>query len=200
MLVSRLTRKAGKLFRSGLMNTRIVFYRLVSTTRTGGIKPQLFQPLLAAGRGDIRLDTGVKFGVISSPLFWSGYAYLEARKKTARITIGQATWFNNSIAIICERSTISIGKACVIGQSALIVDSDFHAIQPKDRALGASHQTKSVEIGDHVFLGANVTILKGTQIGSGSTVGAGAIVSGIFPENSLIAGNPARLIRQLDPA
>lgn len=198
MFVQRLIRRAGKLFRQGMMGARILTYRWRSTTRSDGATPRLFQPLLTAGRGKIYLRDHVTFGVITSPLFWSGYAFLEARKPTARIQIGENTWFNNSVAIIAERTTVSIGRDCVIGQSAFIVDSDFHAIDPVERARGEGHEAKPVTIEDHVFLGANVTILKGTQIGSGSTVGAGSVVSGSFPQNALIAGNPARVIKTFD--
>ena len=49
-------------------------------------------------------------------------------------------------------------------------------------------------IGDNVFLGMNCTILMGSHVGSNSIVGAGAVVSGEFPDGSVIAGNPARVI------
>jgi acetyltransferase-like isoleucine patch superfamily enzyme len=57
---------------------------------------------------------------------------------------------------------------------------------------------EGIEIGDDVWVGANCTILKGAQIGSGSIVATGAVVlAGIYPAHSLIAGNPAKVVKSL---
>lgn len=53
-------------------------------------------------------------------------------------------------------------------------------------------------IGDNVFIGVNSTILMGTHIGNNSIVGAGAVVSGTYPDNMVIAGNPARVVCSID--
>jgi acetyltransferase-like isoleucine patch superfamily enzyme len=52
-------------------------------------------------------------------------------------------------------------------------------------------------IGDNVWIGAFATILPGVVIGSGSVIGTGAVVTKSVPENTLVAGNPARVIRSL---
>ncbi|WP_442945325.1 acyltransferase [Nocardioides sp. CCNWLW216] len=60
-----------------------------------------------------------------------------------------------------------------------------------------AYDVESIEIGDHVWIGANSVILPGTSIGPGCVVGAGSIVRGKFEPNSLIAGVPARFVRAL---
>jgi acetyltransferase-like isoleucine patch superfamily enzyme len=61
-----------------------------------------------------------------------------------------------------------------------------------------SFNSSSVKLGDNVWVGANATILKGAKIGSGSIIATGAVVpGGEYPENSLIAGNPARVLKSL---
>lgn len=55
-----------------------------------------------------------------------------------------------------------------------------------------------VEIGDNVFIGMNATILKGTKIGSNCIVGANSLCNGVYPDNCVIAGNPARVIMNLE--
>ena len=55
-----------------------------------------------------------------------------------------------------------------------------------------------VTFGDNVFIGCNCIILKGTQLGDNCIVGAGSVVHGIFEDNCVIAGNPAKVIKMLD--
>ena len=62
--------------------------------------------------------------------------------------------------------------------------------------LGLVHlKMKPVLIGENCFIGMNSIVLKGTTIGKNSIVGAGSVVCGKFPENVVIAGNPARIIK-----
>ena len=57
---------------------------------------------------------------------------------------------------------------------------------------------KPVIIGDGSWIGINTTILQGSTIGRNSVVGAGSVVKGKFPDYSVIAGNPARIIKRFD--
>jgi acetyltransferase-like isoleucine patch superfamily enzyme len=73
--------------------------------------------------------------------------------------------------------------------------SDMHPIF--DRASGQRlNPAQDIEIGDHVWLGTRVLVLKGARIGDGAIVGAGSIVSGTIAPNTLSLGSPARVIRE----
>lgn len=89
---------------------------------------------------------------------------------------------------------ITIGEGTLIGAGCLICDSDMHGVP-----LGSDHPVKTapIRIGDHVFIGANCTILKGVTIGDGAVIGASSIVRNDIPPGVFAAGNPARVVRNL---
>ena len=170
-------------------------YQALSTNTWTGHAPKRYQPLLLAGLGTISFQTNVRIGLSSSPKFWSSECYIEARSTSAKVEIGQNTWINNDFSAISNSGSILIGQDCHIGHDVFITDSDFHLLDPNKRNVDPGSQP--VCIGNNVFIGSQVTILKNAHIGDGSVVAASAVVSGTFTARSLIAGNPARLIRTL---
>jgi acetyltransferase-like isoleucine patch superfamily enzyme len=107
--------------------------------------------------------------------------------KDARLKIGHGTYITDGSRISASRS-IMIGEHCAISWGVTIIDDDGHG--PGEGPFHAP-----VEILDHVWVGCNVTILKGVTIGAGSIVGAGAVVTRSCPPRSLMAGNPARVVK-----
>ncbi|MCR4731569.1 MAG: acyltransferase [Saccharofermentans sp.] len=108
---------------------------------------------------------------------------------------------------IYARKGIEIGDNTAIGGNTKILDNDFHPIEAEtrnkllaDKKGGDSDliPSKPIKIGRNCFIGCNAIILKGTELGDGCVVGAGAVVSGKFEAGSVIAGNPARVIRKLE--
>lgn len=101
---------------------------------------------------------------------------------------------------IYSRESIRIGKHTSIGGNVKIFDHDFHPINPRERLIhpNSGMDKKPVDIGENVFIGANVIILKGSIIGNNCVIGAGSVVSGVFEDNAVIAGNPAKVIRKID--
>lgn len=108
-------------------------------------------------------------------------------------------------ATIYARKGIYIGENTCIGGNCKILDNDFHPIEAEARnrllkdANGGDSDlvpSKEIHIGKNCFIGCNSIILKGTVLGDNCVVGAGAVVAGKYEENSVIAGNPARVIRK----
>lgn len=100
---------------------------------------------------------------------------------------------------IYSMASISIGKNTDIGSGCKIIDNDFHPLPYSQRhpvELEEKVKKSPVVIGEGCFIGANSIILKGTTLGNNVVVGAGSVVSGSFPDNVIIAGNPARVIKQ----
>jgi len=175
---------------------RILKYKALSTTSPRGGEPIVLQPVLWVGHGTVTLGEGVQFGWRSSPLFYAGYCHVEVSSAEATIEIGDRTEFNNNLMLKSEGPGIRIGKDGLFGANIEIFDSNFHDLHP-DRRHGGEVKMAPVEIGDNVFVGMGVKILKGSTIGSDSVIGAGAVVTGDIPAGVVAAGNPARVIREL---
>jgi acetyltransferase-like isoleucine patch superfamily enzyme len=90
---------------------------------------------------------------------------------------------------------INIGDNCMIASNAYIADSDWHDIYNRI-TMG---KTAPVDIADNVWVGEGAIICKGVSIGENSIVGAGAVVVNDIPPGCISAGNPARIVKRLDP-
>lgn len=108
--------------------------------------------------------------------------------------------FGISGSTIYSTCSIKIGKNATIGANCKIIDNDFHPLDPEQRKLNLNEEhtrRAPINIGDNCFIGMNSIILKGTTLGNNVVVGAGSVVHGIFPDNCIIAGNPAKIIKYL---
>lgn len=120
------------------------------------------------------------------------------RTADAKIRIGNNVGISG--ATIYARKSIQIGDNTLIGGNTKIIDNDFHPIDPIVRRITPNDHigVRPIKIGENVFIGCNCLILKGTVIGDNAVIGAGSVVSGEIPANSIAAGNPARVIRHLE--
>ncbi len=92
--------------------------------------------------------------------------------------------------------SIEIGDGALIAERVFITDCDWHDFYDRIFPPGP---TAPVRLEENVWIADGATICKGVTIGKNSVVGAGAIVTSDVPPNTVVAGNPARPIRQLDP-
>lgn len=175
---------------------RVILFQLLSNQTAVGPLDKV-QAVQVMGAGRITALGPVSIGYFPSPHFFSTYGYLEARGKDARIEIGRNTKINNGFVAIAEKSSITIGQNCLIGTRVEIYDSDFHALSAEARRNGDRHEASPVRIGDNVFIGSNVRILKGVTIGDGCVIANSSLVTRDLPANSLASGIPATVIRNL---
>ena len=108
--------------------------------------------------------------------------------KDATIKIGKHTYINRRSEIRCQKE-VRIGDYCAISWDVSIMDSDYHSIN--ENVMSAP-----IIIGDHVWIGCKSIILKGVTIGDGAIVAAGSIVNNNVPANTLVGGNPAKILRE----
>ena len=126
------------------------------------------------------------------------------------ISIGEYCYIGESTRIWSARS-IRIGNRVLIAHNVTILDSLTHPIGAKARHEHFKHiiaeghpdnidlGESAVDIGDDVWVGCMSIVLRGVSLGRGAIVGAGSVVTENVPPWTLVAGNPARIVRELDP-
>jgi acetyltransferase-like isoleucine patch superfamily enzyme len=112
------------------------------------------------------------------------------------ITIGDDTAISGHITILGD-APVTIGNDCVFAFNISLITVNHKLgwmVNPAPMST-----PRPISIGNRCFIGCNVTILSGVELGNNCVVGAGSIVTHSFPDGSVIAGNPAKLIRNLKP-
>ena len=146
----------------------------------------------------------VKSSFLSNLVGLYSRTIIVTRAPGAEIRIGDNVGISG--ATIYARNSIQIGDNTAIGGNVKILDNDFHPIEweARNRLMADPHggdaasiPSRPIVIGKNCFIGCNSIILKGTVLGDGCVVGAGAVVAGTFAAGSVIAGNPAKVIRKL---
>ena len=139
---------------------------------------------------ELILDDGAKMMCAGDLILYEGVKVRIA--KNAKCSFGHHTYLNRSATIDCTQE-VYIGDYCAISDNVQILDSDFHPITYNGKTSTIS---KPVHIGNHVWIGRSAIILKGVTIGDGAIVGAGSVVTRDIPARCLVAGNPARVIKE----
>ncbi len=132
-----------------------------------------------------------------------------AADRTGLIEVGDDCYIANASLVSSMR--ITIGSLVMIAGGVTIADSDFHPLNPADRVVDSIAlspvgdrsrrpriRSSPVVIEDEVWIGYNATILKGVRIGKGAMIAPGAVVSRNVAPGTVVAGNPAVVVRALD--
>jgi acetyltransferase-like isoleucine patch superfamily enzyme len=109
--------------------------------------------------------------------------------KRATIELGKNI-FVNSNATIISTTSVKIGDDTAIGWDSEIIDTDFHSVGENPSVAAP------IEIGSRVLICHRVLIMKGITIGDGAVIASGSVVTHDVPPNCLVAGVPAKVVRQ----
>ena len=164
----------------------------VNGVKTKGIVFTSGFPYLFRGNGS-EISFGKKVRMLN--LSWMNSIGLNHRciittDKNAELKIGDNVGMSGT-SIWCFKY-IKIDKNVRIGANSLITDGDAHLDDPR------SGEPKPVHICENVWIGMNVTVLKGVTIGKNSLVGAGSVVTKDIPANVVAAGNPCIVVKYFD--
>lgn len=140
------------------------------------------------------IELGDYATVIATPDSRVRLSVWSAGRGRGRIAIGDYCLLCPGIRV-SSAASIRIGDSCMLASRVYITDADWHGLYDRI-SLGNSDP---VVIGSNVWLGDSAIVCKGVSIGDNSVVGAGAVVVHDIPPNTVAAGNPARMIRSLDP-
>ncbi len=141
-------------------------------------------------RANVRMQGKVSVGPKSSI---RDYVLLDARDGS--ITIGSNCSVND-FCVFYGHGGLTIGNDVRIATHTVIVAADHNFSDPDRLIREQGVEAKPITIGDDVWIGANACILGGVEIGRGSVIGAGSVVTQSVPPMSIAVGNPAKVVKQ----
>ena len=121
-------------------------------------------------------------------------AVVGSREAPAKLVLGDGVSIGDGTRINASMS-VAIGAHTEVSWLVQILDTDFHRITETDNTV-PPHQAPVI-IGSHVLIGTGAIISKGVTIGDGAVIGAGSVVTRDVKPGTLVAGNPARHIRDV---
>lgn len=160
------------------MKYKILYGSRIQMTKINSLK----------GRIEIDLFSDAKCR-IGNFLMTAGPFYIKCTDK-AEITIGDNCFFNHNCSLTAAENIV-IGNQCMFANNFVVVDHDHDR---KDGKILKELVSAPVKIGNNVWCGANVTVLKGVTIGDGAVIAAGSVVNRDVAAYSVVAGVPARKI------
>lgn len=141
-----------------------------------------------------RISMGDFATIIAAPDRRVRFCVWPAEAESGEIRIGDYGLICPGVRI-GSAAGVFIGDNCMIASGAYITDSDWHGLYDRVSTGTAS----PVTISENVWIGDGAMICKGVSVGRNSVIGAGAVVARDVPEDAVAAGNPAGVVKRLDP-
>lgn len=164
-----------------MKNKCICFVQMVWLRLWHFQKIKLRMPARIEGKLYLDIDSGARISV-DKGIHWRGPLYLKA-KQQGIIKIGKYCFFNHNCCITAL-SKITIGNCCTFANNLVMVDHDH--------GVAGEFVKDDIVIEDNVWVGANVTILKGVHIGKNAIIAAGSVVNKDVAQGVVVGGIPAK--------
>ncbi|PRR84094.1 acyltransferase [Clostridium vincentii] len=184
MLSSKVFRKGGKLI--PYKKSYFILHKTAKVILKGNLTTNDNCIKLNGRSTIVRMDTNSEINVNGG--FSICYGGDIICFENSKLTLGSG-FSNSNLKIRCTNS-ITIGNNVAISHDVTIMDSDAHNID-----YDGYQMTNPVIIGNNVWIGSRAIILKGVKIGDGAIIAAGAVVTKDIPENTVVAGCPAKIIK-----
>jgi acetyltransferase-like isoleucine patch superfamily enzyme len=129
----------------------------------------------------------------------SDFSFNNRHSDAPLLSIGDGTFVGHQCSLIVGKS-IHIGRHCLLAAGVSISDYDGHPLDAEARRRGETSpasEIRPVIIGDDVWIGGGAAVLKGVTIGDRAIVGACSVVTKDVPPDTVVAGNPARVVKNL---
>lgn len=175
---------------------------LKSIKGTIGLPQKIYAGIIKIGYGDIGI-----FDKQNSRTIWEVKGSVNFNGKAdighgSKISVGQnaSLSFGRNFSITAESSIIcfrkiSFGNDCLMSWNILMMDTDFHKIYSQEEKL--LNADREIIVGNHVWIGANSTIMKGSEIKDNCVIAANSLVSGKLAEQaSIYGGQPAKIMKE----
>ena len=142
-----------------------------------------------SGKGKLIISDNVNLWAHAEKNIFQTYS------QNAEISLGKNSRINGGFFQCREK--IEIGENCLVG-SCHLMDTDFHHANPKKRFEAENIPTQKILVGKNVWLAGQSAILKGVTIGDNSVIAFRSVVAKSVPENSVVAGNPAKIVKKME--
>ena len=154
-----------------------------------GLRCYIGKPLLVSGRRNISIGSGTRI--------FPGLRIEAIGKGT--IGIGNNCVIEQNVHIISMDEDLTIGDDVTIAPNVFITNVNHMYQDINKSVMDQGYVIRKTAIGDGCFLGYGVAIQAGTTLGSHCIIGSNSVVRGAFPDNCVIVGSPAHIIKQYNP-
>ncbi len=141
----------------------------------------------------VKLEIGPRATLRIGRWAWLGHG-CKVRAHEGEVSIGAKTVIGQECTISAFQH-VSIGRECIIADRVMLIDFD-HGVTEVDRPIRAQGIYKrDVRVGHNVWIGYGACVLRGVRVGDNSVIGTSSVVTRDVPENAVVAGAPARVLR-----
>jgi len=144
----------------------------------------------------VKLEIGPEATLKIGRWAWLGHG-CKVRVHEGQVSIGAKTVIGQECTISAFQH-VSIGRECIIADKVMLIDFD-HGVTEVERPIRTQGIYKrDVRVGHNVWIGYGACILRGVTVGDNSIIGTSSVLTRTIPENAVVAGVPARVIRMRD--